>query len=120
MDRDKFGNRVDVNSHSWNINDLILNEGICDPQEITKILLERALKAKLKMGSWTRNAETEFDKMMNRVLSHIKFIRDEKKGTSTVRSRMANAGFSQEDIDERIKWAVSVLPEPKEYARGFK
>ena len=118
--RDKLGGVIDESSHRSNINSLILDDGIYDPQEIAKILLERGMRSNEKKGYWTLKPESEFDMMMNRVLTHSKFLRDEKRQYYNVKFKMKKAGYNNQEINDRIEWIRSVIPEPAEYCRNNK
>ncbi len=118
--KDRLGSFVDSTTASSNINSLILDDKIYDPKVIAEMLLERGIKSKMTKGFWSNKATSEFDMMMNRVLSHIKSIRDEKVRQGTVRTRMANSGYSEKEIDEMTASVRSVVPEPAEYSRNSK
>ena len=43
-----------------------------------------------------------------------------KNRPNTVRTRMANTGYSEKDIDDRTAWVRSVTSEPADYSRRYK
>ena len=114
---DSYGKEVDAlgaqrGGMSSEINQSVL-DGNTNPEEIAKKLVRMGFQGKRKKGIYTKSAQNNYERIMNRVLSHFSWYHREYKSKNFRQSleKIHDGATAQDIIDETRRQTQHVISE---------